>query len=115
LSGMSAAARPLSDLEQRLEPTVAARSLVRTPRRDREWIMLAIAAALTLAAALVAIDPLPVGVFYDDAQYLILAKALASGDGYRFINLPGAPAATHFPPGYPLLLALLWKLSPSFP
>ena len=71
--------------------------------------------AVTLAAALLAIDPLPVGVFYDDAQYVILAKSLAGGEGYRFLNLPGSPAATHFPPGYPLLLALLWKLSPGFP
>ena len=31
------------------------------------------------------------------------------------INMPGAPHATHFPPGYPLLLAALWKLLPSFP
>lgn len=113
LSDMSAAARPLPAFEQHPAPAVAVDS--GTSRRDREWIALTIAVALTLAAALVAIDPLPVGVFYDDAQYVILAKALASGDGYRFLNLPGAPAATHFPPGYPLLLALLWKLSPSFP
>jgi len=31
------------------------------------------------------------------------------------INMPGAPHATHFPPGYPLLLAALWKLYPTFP
>ena len=110
---MSAAARPLPAIEQRHAPTITLDSSA--PRRDREWIALTIAIALTLAAALVAIDPLPIGVFYDDAQYLILAKALASGDGYRFVNLPGAPAATHFPPGYPLLLALLWKISPRFP
>ena len=110
---MSAAARPLPALEHRSEPIIGLHS--NAPGRDREWMWLTIAAALTLAAALLAIDALPVGVFYDDAQYVILAKALASGDGYRFVNLPGAPAATHFPPGYPLLLALLWKLSPSFP
>ena len=74
-----------------------------------------LAGAITLVVALLAIDPLPVGVFYDDAQYLILAKSLAGGEGYRFLNLPGAPLATHFPPGYPALLAILWKLSPSFP
>jgi hypothetical protein len=74
-----------------------------------------LAGALTLVAAVFAIDPLPVGVFYDDAQYLILAKALATGDGYRFLNLPGSPLATHFPPGYPAFLALLWRMAPSFP
>jgi len=62
-----------------------------------------------------AIDASPVGVFYDDAHYVILGRALALGEGYRFINVPGAPAATHFPPGYPALLAILWRLSPSFP
>ena len=62
-----------------------------------------------------AIEPLPIGVFYDDAQYLVLAKALATGQGFRFINLPGAPLATHFPPGYPAFLALLWRIAPTFP
>jgi hypothetical protein len=71
--------------------------------------------ALTLAVALLTITPWPVGVFQDDAIYVVLAKALASGDGFRMINLPGSPHATHFPPGYPLLLAALWKVFPSFP
>jgi hypothetical protein len=72
-------------------------------------------AAIALLAAMNAIEPLPIGVFYDDAQYLVLAKALATGQGYRFINLPGAPLATHFPPAYPAFLALLWRIAPSFP
>jgi hypothetical protein len=72
-------------------------------------------AALALLAAMHAIEPLPIGVFYDDAQYLVLAKALATGQGYRFINLPGGPLATHFPPGYPAFLALLWRIAPAFP
>lgn len=71
--------------------------------------------ALTLVAAIHAIEPLPIGVFYDDAQYVILAKSLATGQGYRFLNLPGAPAGTHFPPGYPAFLALIWRISPAFP
>jgi len=57
----------------------------------------------------------PVGVFWDDGVYLIGAKSLASGLGYRFLHLPGAPAAVHFPPVWPALLAIVWKLSPSFP
>jgi hypothetical protein len=71
--------------------------------------------ALALGVALLTVTPWPVGVFQDDAIYVVLAKALASGDGFRMINLPGAPHATHFPPGYPLVLAALWKLYPSFP
>jgi hypothetical protein len=74
-----------------------------------------LAGALSLVAAMHAIEPLPIGVFYDDAQYVILAKSLATGHGYRFLNLPGMPAATHFPPGYPSFLALLWRIAPAFP
>ena len=62
-----------------------------------------IAAAVVLLVALAVIDTLPVGVAQDDGWYLILAKSLATGQGYRWINLPGAPAATHFPPGYPAI------------
>ena len=61
------------------------------------------------------VTPWPVGAFQDDAIYTVLAKALATGEGYRMINLPGAPHATHYPPGYPFFLSLLWRLSPSFP
>jgi hypothetical protein len=71
--------------------------------------------ALTLAFAVSAIGPWPVGVFQDDGIYTVLAKSLATGQGYRFLQLPGAPNATHYPPGYPLLLAALWRLWPSFP
>jgi len=71
------------------------------------------AAVLAVGAALV--DGLPVGVTNDDGMYVILAKSLATGHGYRWLNLPGTPAATHFPPGYPAVLALLWLLVPAFP
>jgi hypothetical protein len=72
-------------------------------------------AAVAVAVALLTVTPWPVGVFQDDAIYVVLAKALASGQGFRMINMPGAPHATHFPPGYPLFLAALWRLYPSFP
>jgi len=71
--------------------------------------------ALVLVVASMTVTPSPVGVFEDDAAYTVLGKALAEGDGYRFINLPGAPHATHFPPGYPALLAVLWRVFPTFP
>jgi hypothetical protein len=74
-----------------------------------------LAALVILAIGLSIIDTLPVGVAFDDAMYVILGKALATGQGYRWLNLPGAPPATHFPPGYPALLAVLWKVVPRFP
>ena len=72
-------------------------------------------AALVLVVAILTVTPWPVGAFQDDAMYTVLAKSLAEGKGYRFLNLPGEPNATHFPPGYPAFLALLWRLWPSFP
>jgi hypothetical protein len=75
----------------------------------------ALVAVIALAIALIAVPNWPVGVFQDDGIYVMLGKALASGDGYRYLNLPGSPYATHYPPGYPLFLAALWKLSPEFP
>ncbi len=75
----------------------------------------ALTALIVLAVGLAVIDSLPVGVFYDDGMYVVLAKSLATGHGLRWLNLPGTPQATHFPPGYPLLLALVWTMIPSFP
>lgn len=81
----------------------------------RERLVVFGTAALVLLVAIVTITPWPVGAFQDDAIYTILAKALATGEGYRMIDMPGAPNATHYPPGYPLVLAVLWKIWPQFP
>jgi hypothetical protein len=86
-----------------------------TPRVRPSALTLLLVVGTVLAVAVYAIGPYPVGVFYDDGIYLILAKALASGEGYRYLNIPGQPAATHYPPAYPLFLALIWKLTPEFP
>jgi hypothetical protein len=68
-----------------------------------------------LVIAIVTVTPTPVGVFWDDGVYLITAKSLAAGTGYRFIHLVGAPPAVHFPPAWPALLALVWMALPEFP
>ena len=80
---------------------------------DRRTLMATLAIALLLG--LFAMNDVAVGIFQDDGHYLILARSLAQGDGYRYTNLPGAPAGTHFPPGFPVLLAPLWWLAPRFP
>lgn len=79
-----------------------------------------IAASVFLASLLLLIGaflmvPGVCGVYHDDAIYVSTAKAIAHGDGYRLINLPHAPEQTKYPIFYPALLALLWKLQPSFP
>ena len=83
------------------------------PRRER-LLVFALAATVLLVAVLT-VTPWPVGAFQDDAIYTVLAKALANGEGFRLTNLPGSPYNTHYPPGYPLVLAALWKLWPAFP
>lgn len=55
------------------------------------------------------------GVFYDDGIYLVLAKSLAEGTGYAYLHLPGAPEAVHYPPLYPFVLGLFWRIWPEFP
>ena len=73
-------------------------------------------AGLAVAAVAAALMPRAlVGVFYDDGIYLALARSLAEGHGYRLLYLPGAPEAVHYPPLYPVFLAVLWKIWPSFP
>jgi hypothetical protein len=78
------------------------------------WTALA-TAFIALLLGFFAMNDVPLGIFQDDGHYLILARAIAEGEGYRYTNLPGAPAATHFPPGFPLLLAPIWWIAPHFP
>ncbi len=78
--------------------------------------------ALTLAVLLPstvlfwqARDAPHLGYFQDDSLYVATAKSLAEGHGYRIPSLPGQPYQTKYPPLFPALLALIWKLDSSFP
>ena len=88
--------------------------MIAIPERYERFVPLVLV-VVVLVAAIASITPWPVGAYEDDAIYTLLAKSLADGDGYRMMNLPGTPAATHYPPGYPILLSLLWRLTPQFP
>jgi len=55
------------------------------------------------------------GDLHDDSFYYVSAKSLADGGGYRIESLPGEPAQTKYPPLYPLLLSIAWRLNPQFP
>jgi hypothetical protein len=66
-----------------------------------------------LAGGALAWNHLLVGVFYDDGIYAGLAWALGHGAGFAYPNLPGTPAAVHFPPLYPLILAPLFRFLPT--
>lgn len=52
---------------------------------------------------------------HDDGILFLSAKSLAAGEGYRIPSLPENPYQTKYPPLYPLFLAGVWKLNPSFP
>lgn len=86
-----------------------------SPSSARERLVPLLLALLATVVVVVSIAPFPVGVFQDDGIYTVLAKSLATGQGYRYLHIPGAPNATHYPPLYPLFLAGLWKVVPSFP
>ncbi|MDX2029136.1 MAG: hypothetical protein SF339_00580 [Blastocatellia bacterium] len=55
------------------------------------------------------------GLIVDDAWYVMLAKALATGQGYTLINSPSPGITPFYSPGFPALLSLFYRLSPNFP
>jgi len=56
-----------------------------------------------------------VGLIVDDAWYVLLAKALATGRGYTLINSPTPGITPFYPPGFPALLSIVFRLAPNFP
>lgn len=69
--------------------------------------------AIILLAALLALSQINGRLILasDNSIYVVLAQALARGDGYRMINEPHAPPMSLYPPGYPLLLAVALHLA----
>jgi len=67
-------------------------------------MLLSICVACSGLLSLTRFTSIPVGAFFDDARYIVLAESMATGHGYRLINFPHAPIETAFPPGWPLLL-----------
>ena len=55
------------------------------------------------------------GAFHDDGIYVVTARALAEGQGYRIISLPESPPQTKYPILFPWLLSLIWRIAPAFP
>jgi hypothetical protein len=55
------------------------------------------------------------GEGHDDAILFGSAKSLADGNGYRIASLPSAPFQTKYPPLYPALLSVVWRVYPDFP
>ncbi len=71
-------------------------------RRVVSWTRWTLAICAVVALGLVSND---LGdLAGDNAQYILLAQALATGQGYRTINEPGAPPHIFWPPLFPLML-----------
>lgn len=89
------------------------------PLTASRWGWAAVLASLAFAGALwtrhVAASGSVAGLFHDEGVYLVTARALAGGAGYRVISTPGAPPEVRYPPLLPLALASVWRLAPRFP
>jgi hypothetical protein len=55
------------------------------------------------------------GLMVDDAYYVLLARALAEGHGYRLISSATVEMLPLYPPGFPFLLSLVFRVMPQFP
>ena len=72
--------------------------------------------ALGLAVGLAIVDALPVGVVADDAMYVILARSLASGEGYRYLNAARHAGGDALPAGLSARSSrCCGALAPAFP
>ncbi|MGH9841705.1 MAG: hypothetical protein ACREEM_23375, partial [Blastocatellia bacterium] len=56
-----------------------------------------------------------VGLTIDDGWYVLLAKSLATGQGFTVINSPSPGILPLYPPGFPALLSIFYRFSPGFP
>jgi len=65
--------------------------------------------ALTMGLAFYEPELAPWG---DNAQFIVLAKALASGQGLREMNQPDRPVHRKYPAGFPLMLAAVERIKP---
>ncbi len=85
-----------------------------TKKRLTLFIAGAIALAVSLTIYILRLDKV-VGLIVDDAWYVLLAKALATGQGYTLINSPTPGITPFYTPGFPALLSIFYRLSPNFP
>lgn len=46
----------------------------------------------------------------DGGTYLVLAKSISEGKGYRDLRFPSEPVSAHFPPAWPIALAPIYKV-----
>ncbi len=81
--------------------------------RFRRWV--GVGVALCALVYFLRLDQVVSYYFVDDGYYITLAKALATGQGYRLINTPSGSLMPLYPPAFPVLLSIVFRLSPNFP
>jgi len=80
----------------------------------RAWLPLAmVLAGAYLGVAM--ISPPAFGLWQDDAVYVVTARSLAEGSGYRHLEMPQQPLQTKYPPLFPALLAVVFRLWDDWP
>ena len=67
-------------------------------------VTLLVLCGVSTAVGILGFDRL-LSVIGDNAEFAILGRALARGQGFRYINHPDLRAGTKYPPGFPLMLA----------
>jgi len=84
---------------------------------SRPWLLPAaatVAVVVFFAIYLARLDRV-VGQVVDDAWYVLLARGLASGQGYTLLNSPSPGIRPFYPPLFPFLLSFLFRIWPDFP
>ena len=83
--------------------------------RTRQAALVLLLSLLPLSIYVLRLDNVA-GMMVDDAWYVLLAKALAEGEGYRLLNAPGGEfILPMYPPGFPLLLSVVFRAGTHFP
>ena len=98
------------------EPEISPSPAPPNPNKQKLILLVAGVAALALSLTIYVMRlDTTVGMFQDDAWYALLGKALATGQGYTLINSPSPGILPLYPPAFPFLLSLAFRLSPEFP
>ncbi len=108
-TALNAASKPVIEKESSREDMKRER-----PKRRVAIIAVTLSVLIFLTIYILRVDRVA-GMLLDDAWYVLLAKSLASGQGYRLINSPGAHILPLYPPGFPFLLSFVFRIAPQFP
>lgn len=77
---------------------------VRLPERQQVLVWIGVM-LLGLGLMILNFPKFQVGIHYDDAAYITLARSITQADSYGLVNFPQGPQPWNYPFGYPLLLA----------